>query len=316
MHIDLSVKEYFEQLQLMEAQYGQEEALYPWIYMLLQMAEGKKRNLLSDYQGISIRDVHNAVSGYKDIKEPCAKAIKQFMQGKAFPDFIMLDRNADNKECCCFGCVEIKALGDSELDVGNDEIFTVKPPNTYNYEMKFMINDGMKDIFYCIEIDEEMYASLEKKYSFAVSIEDNNFKVMADDIEPITFTEVKTKAWKGRHSSIPRVRKIPQWCSVKPFNGETVLEMMSHIECYPKVLYTNGLQFCFITLLEKQNEQIKFKVTEIANLKEDYEDYKKYKNRVSNQFNENAAILEWDKLITGLMSIDWCAEPINCISIK
>ncbi len=42
--------------------YGQEEELYPWIYMLLQMVEiRKKKNILKeDYDKLCIIDVHNA----------------------------------------------------------------------------------------------------------------------------------------------------------------------------------------------------------------------------------------------------------------
>ena len=39
MKIEFGVQEYFNELKLMDVQYGQEEELYPWIYMLLQMAE-------------------------------------------------------------------------------------------------------------------------------------------------------------------------------------------------------------------------------------------------------------------------------------
>ena len=35
MNIEFTVEDYFKELQLMEAQYGQEEELYPWIYMML-----------------------------------------------------------------------------------------------------------------------------------------------------------------------------------------------------------------------------------------------------------------------------------------
>lgn len=43
MKIEFGVQEYFNELKLMDAQYGQEEELYPWIYMLLQMAECRKK---------------------------------------------------------------------------------------------------------------------------------------------------------------------------------------------------------------------------------------------------------------------------------
>ena len=41
MKIKLTLKDYLRQLQLLNKQYAQEEALYPWIYMLLQMTKHK-----------------------------------------------------------------------------------------------------------------------------------------------------------------------------------------------------------------------------------------------------------------------------------
>ena len=45
MKIKLTLKDYLRQLQLMNKQYAQEEALYPWIYMLLQMTKHKDVSL-------------------------------------------------------------------------------------------------------------------------------------------------------------------------------------------------------------------------------------------------------------------------------
>ena len=39
MKIEFTVEDYFNELQLMNKQYAQEEALYPWVYMLLQMVK-------------------------------------------------------------------------------------------------------------------------------------------------------------------------------------------------------------------------------------------------------------------------------------
>ena len=56
MKIEFGVQEYFNELKLMDAQYGQEEELYPWVYMLLQMAECRKREILKEwYQGVSMK---------------------------------------------------------------------------------------------------------------------------------------------------------------------------------------------------------------------------------------------------------------------
>ena len=49
MKIEFGVQEYFNELKLMDVQYGQEEELYPWIYMLLQMAECRKKEILKEW---------------------------------------------------------------------------------------------------------------------------------------------------------------------------------------------------------------------------------------------------------------------------
>ena len=48
MNIEFTVEDYFKELQLMESQYGQEEELYPWVYMLLQMIESRKKEILKE----------------------------------------------------------------------------------------------------------------------------------------------------------------------------------------------------------------------------------------------------------------------------
>lgn len=61
MNIEFTVEDYFKELQLMESQYGQEEELYPWVYMLLQMIESRKKEILKeDYNKLSLRLVAKA----------------------------------------------------------------------------------------------------------------------------------------------------------------------------------------------------------------------------------------------------------------
>ena len=58
MNIEFTVKDYFEELQLMDKQYAQEEALYPWVYMLLQMIECSKKE--EDYK-LSLKLIASAL---------------------------------------------------------------------------------------------------------------------------------------------------------------------------------------------------------------------------------------------------------------
>ena len=67
MKIEFTVEDYFNELQSMEKYYGQEEELYPWIYMLLQMVEIREKNILKeDYDKLCIIDVHNAQHAESD----------------------------------------------------------------------------------------------------------------------------------------------------------------------------------------------------------------------------------------------------------
>lgn len=114
MEINFTVEEYFKQLCLMEKQYGQEEDLYPWIYMLLQMAECKKDKEYKKIHGedairedrVSIRDVHNLQSTSKSSLPYKKWAIRrELLKRVGAPDLAILDENEK-----VLGCVEIKAL--------------------------------------------------------------------------------------------------------------------------------------------------------------------------------------------------------------
>lgn len=310
MNIDLSVKEYFEQLQLMETQYGMEEDLYPWIYMLLCMVDNKKQKLLGEsYGGISIRDVHNAVSGYKGITVPSRREIKKFMQAQAFPEFVIFDKDITQKnKCDCYGCVEIKSLGDKELDINNNVEFIIEAPTEFEYEIRFVKNDSGEVEHCCYKIKQEQYNELkDNNYKFLVKSVDEQKKKIVVTCSEKEIDIVEKKQWRGRYSERTYVREIPIWSSIKLFHRDIVGEMVSHIKSYKKVLYTNGLQFCYIKCLDDtlNNNQINFTVTEIANLNNYYIAYKEKK------IVENNAILEWEKLKLGLMSIEWHKKPIE-----
>ena len=116
MKITFTIEDYFNELILMEKQYGLEEELYPWIYMLLKMVECRKKDILKeDYKKVSIRDVHNrkgkqapkSVQGHR-------KNIFQIMSSLigGAPDMLILD-----DESKILGCAEIKVLDLNENDI-------------------------------------------------------------------------------------------------------------------------------------------------------------------------------------------------------
>ena len=120
MKIEISVQEYFNELKLMEKHYGQEEDLYPWIYMLLQMAECKKKEILKDlYEEVSIRDVHNwkkkpSEKMERSIKKTILEKISSIQGGP--PEFLILSgkQETNSENICCGGCVEIKKFNEKE----------------------------------------------------------------------------------------------------------------------------------------------------------------------------------------------------------
>lgn len=95
MNIEFSVEEYFHELMLMDEQYGQEEELYPWIYILLQMVECRKREILKTlYRSVSIRDVHNLeISENSEKLSPIKKNLRA---QKGVPDIAILNTESSS----------------------------------------------------------------------------------------------------------------------------------------------------------------------------------------------------------------------------
>ena len=131
MYIKFTVKEYFWELKLMQQQYGLEEELYPWMYMLLKMAEGRKKEILGkQYLDISIRDVHNWKNHGRKNADQLPKEKKEMenqlslQQGP--PDIAIL--SVDEKKIQFLGCVEVKYiksglnLEEGKFKINSDEI--------------------------------------------------------------------------------------------------------------------------------------------------------------------------------------------------
>ncbi len=77
MKIEMSLKDYFKELDLMDKQYGQEEELYPLVNMIL------RANCNFEKEGLSLRDVHQSKGGKKR---------KRLLNGyKHRPDLVILD---------------------------------------------------------------------------------------------------------------------------------------------------------------------------------------------------------------------------------
>ena len=173
MKIEFGVQEYFDELKLMDAQYGQEEELYPWIYMLLQMAESRKGD---DHERLSIRDVHN-LKRYNWLDGSTrGEMLYRVREKLGAPDFIILD--SEMKQFC--GCVEMKTLN-STLKMQKPKKDAVKNKNT-NYASSIMnvsqpaIKDSLVSFAYSDYISVFLFIEL-------CTSSDNVYKRTADVIQ-------------------------------------------------------------------------------------------------------------------------------------
>mgnify|MGYP000050401065 CR=1 FL=1 len=331
MKIEFGVQEYFNELKLMDAQYGQEEELYSWIYMLLKMAECRKKEILKEwYQEVSIRDVH------KGVKKKDNDLIKLLRQKKGFPDHVILERKYE--EYRILGCSEIKKNEEKlELKEGTYEVTedTFMIPQKYDIEFYFN-TDNIRELENINEADkkkiEENCDYVEAVDNFIeniivniVSNKENNY--MIQNLE-FTKHQKKTRSYKGliqnaenkndldnflngiqNYDDIKKLGYLRTETTESDWKFNTNLEfenskqILSHLEKFKKVLYTNGLEFYYLVLNEK-----KIDVKKIADLQPMYAEYKENTTPSPQLLLEASA--EWDRLIAGLTSIDWHKDPV------
>lgn len=337
MKIEFGVQEYFNELKLMDAQYGQEEELYPWIYMLLQMAESRKGN---EHKRLSIRDVHN-LKRYNWLDGSTrGEMLYRVREKLGAPDFIILDSKMNQ----FYGCVEIKTLN-STLKMQKPKenaVDLVLEGEKIGYQVK--INRGLEAEKYKIEYREnkknviakgikkcekEIQSELEqvleqvleqKKfdqiqlkitnsirgnvYIFCAEIENIPKEIQLDKYR--LEREKQTKSNYGiEKGKIKMSTEVKTW--KKEFGWTEEAQIISHLEKFKKVLYTNGLKFYFLNLTENEEEKKEIEVKELADLSSDYKNYKNHKP--NDEWKEKASA-EWDRLIAGLTSIDWHKDPV------
>ena len=353
MKIEFGVQEYFNELKLMDAQYGQEEELYPWVYMLLQMAECRKKEILKEwYQGVSIRDVHKAVQKKDN------ELIKLLRQKKGFPDHVLLERKYG--EYKILGCSEIK---NKEINLIKKQYNIVKflTPTEYNVEFYFNkkdISKNIKEILnekddnniekyrkeiddnndYVKEVDEQIEkaitkvltsASIDAEYinwgkmggfhihrentrSYCVKLEEKNVDKIDDLKRAVGNLNCLIEEDENKTIAINENVRL-NLTSIEITENEWDFEielkdaklsykekaqLLSHLEKFKKVLYTNGLEFYYLVLKGKNID-----VKKIADLQPMYAEYKENTTPSPQLLLEASA--EWDRLIAGLTSIDW-----------
>lgn len=299
MNIDITAEEYFEQLLLMERQYDQEEDLYPWIYMLLQMKECQRKIVDKSYKGVSIRYI---AGGSKADSVIGRNQISAF---GVFPDIAILDK--DFFTISTKGGIERKQLEELKDKInGIDEYLKHSrrkgakkiniPDSEINNKIRqFCLNNNMNKIYGCIEAKP-----------IAAELKDLN-----EDLGSYTYE------------------------SIIGSNGlNTIGELIFELIWYGKVIYTNGLVWKYFELNENNNiheirnklfeinqyigdkkkkydkmyQYIKennlcVKCTEIANLTNVYTAYKNSSKQLTSEQKK-----VWKNLINELVKIQWLPQ--------
>lgn len=346
MNIEFTLEDYFNELHSMEKYYGQEEELYPWIYMLLQMVEIRKKNILKeDYDKLCIIDVHNAQHAKSDYD------LKKLMQGHV-TDFAIVDPNSDS---VC-GCVEIKKIdlaNPLELKEGTLNVDTLKYTFKFDFgeskatpfkpssdDYKYLEGWIKKNIIYeevsnnipiklSIESPTESPTELSIVLKSAqASIKDNTISdngpyrttyyidIAIDNCSKEIINliccpqkEVDTHL-PGKDNVTVKINITRDATSSKlppDKDDDDNTQLIWHLINFKKVLYTNGLAFYYIGW---DNNNIL--VEKIADLTKCYSNACKTTCFASMTPDERlSAYAEWDKLIAGLTAIDWHHAPLR-----
>ena len=147
--------------------------------------------------------------------------------------------------------------------------------------------DSIKRIVKTEKIEEYTYRKY-KKYYFTVDTESK--EKITDELDAIKENQLDVKSEE-------------EWNWSEQYGWYKEKQIISHLEKFKKVLYTNGLEFYYLVLNEK-----KIDVKKIADLQPMYAKYKE--NTTPNPQLLLAASTEWDRLIAGLTSIDWHQPPV------
>ena len=323
MKIEFGVQEYFNELKLMDAQYGQEEELYPWIYMLLQMAECRKKEILKEwYQGVSIRDVH------KGVKEKGDSELKKKLYSiGGFPDIAILNMEATrDKGGSLLGCVEIKKYEPDNLEKTlisikkKEECKELKKlEKEETYHISYVVNSKIEcKKLECKEnaLDTAIINTIGESYKFKKQNRSNRYyegysKEGKDEDEKYEEIEIKLENRKDKDKILAtviseRIENLNyEFKEPDKWNIKDTEQIIKHLYKAKRVLYTNGLEFYFLTLEEDKKQII---IKKLADLSSVYNRYLKHNEKYIELKDD--AEKQWNDLITGLIFIDWHQPPV------
>jgi hypothetical protein len=345
MYINITAKDYFNELKLMQQQYGQEEDLYPWIYMLLQQAKlsNPKNNDVS-MRFVASASRANIIKGRKLIKGLAG-----------FPDIAIFrnkfDNNSESKfEDKILGCVEAKALDECLINILDGEKMNLSIfGNTKDYIVKLRekTETGKNWADYVAEgLTKENFGVLNVEFfDKYTDVSNNNY---FSNIES-KFEKAKSSAkdWekflKEKIQVLVKVQNLSVKIGEKKLFDEGLGQLLGELLWYGKVLYTNGLIWKILKVTECKNSakgvnniidlrkylyenciegnrewykelsgedwDIKIECETIANLGK----YDETQNKIV--FSENH-IKEFEELTEKLAGINWHEDPTSLITTK
>lgn len=250
MRIELEVKEYFNELIRIESVYSQEEALYPWIFILLKIAEIRKSDKLKErYSKIDIINVPGARNGERLLDE-AASIREQLTEFVGTPDIALISGNK------VLGCVEAKNILPYKLFANDYEV-----PDTIDFPTILKKKNINKDQII------------------------TKGKNKGEEKPPLFL-------WRYEDAGIINLQDVNEYAPH---------QLLSHLQKFNKVIYTNGLEFYYLRLLQEETGKV-IKIMKLANLFDSYDEYKKTP--------EDPKIIikakeEWDALLDNLSEIDW-----------
>ena len=239
--IEKFVEEYEKQIELMKKQYGQEEDMYPWIYMVL-MKSGKINEL-------SMRQVARASWAN------CVRG-RELLRGYAgFPDIAILDKKfcaIDVSKSISYKLEDVNKWIQNDLD----ENKICDKPNNIKSNKK--TKEFLRKYWYLHNIDK-IRGCIEVK-----GVGENLINVISgDNTLEIAFEE---KDLIFNVSGVNCLSSLKKGIKIKD-----VVQLFGEILWYGKVLYTNGKEWKYIEVTKCSNEK---QITTIVDLREKlYADY-------------------------------------------
>lgn len=334
MKIEFTVEDYFNELQLMNKQYAQEEALYPWVYMLLQMVKHE--------DDVSIQLI---------AKSQKAKSLpgRKLLGGKkndnislAFPDIAILGnkfdataiKSEDSEQLpYIYGCVECKIF-DSKLSNFNSGTYSIISNFVQIKSSRYAKNVILKELNATVDpktfvVDilpnspNVCYLSSITKYEELKNPDGTLSKLLDNFSDDKDFTDKKNIFIKPRLNTFILKK---QDNSLLPFDPD-ISEIIGELLWYGQVLYTNGLiwKYFKITKLNYSDESNNLNLIELRkkllhdksfvfeNLAFEI-DVAEIADFTDKYPNSEVASTEWNKLIDALAKIDWRQDPTVTIN--